>query len=728
MDVISKKLQLTRTTDPGHPSKSESVDPADKETKIESTDCEAGTKEAGAKSSEACGTAEQSEGSMPDFLQAREVYYALAHSNRVHITTQPHLLTNVRLTEHQMVGLNWLYSLHENDLNGILADEMGLGKTIQTISLLAQLKASSRTKRRRSLIVAPLSVLAHWAGEIAAKCPSLSVAEIRGSQAERYEQYRTNRAADVLLIQYDTVIRDMESLCALAPFDYVIVDEAQRLKNANCRLAQCLRKIKAAHRLLLTGTPLSNHVEELWALLNFLLPGVFDENFSFGDWFKRRDSDEVDWTPEERALIISRLHSVLRPFFLRRTKSILAGTLPPKTEVTICCPLTPLQRHFIDIISCRVTPPAQSPLRRLSRSTNPVIEARKVCNHPFLIYDDPEAIFSDVQIESKRYQWVDALMRMSGKFRVFDATVQLLVKAGHRVLVFSQFTSTLDLLGDVLDHRKLSWVRLDGASSLDDRNHACEVFQKEGRDVFLLSTRAGGLGLNLQSADTVIMFDSDYNPQQDLQAKARAYRLGQKKHVSVLTLVSDCSLEQHILHIAKNKLEEERRLIGEGRFDGEKITKTDRDKISASLLQSLRDTKEGSVHLRPLANLSELPTLIGRDPSDVTALKRVNAAIRGSNSYDLLTFDLASNEHLLQIRANPMNPGDPLTRWQDGCDANQAEALRQIEGSSDDGSDTDSSSSSSGTDSDSVSTPAKRSIVQLSDPPPAKRSNITPKP
>eukprot|EP01013_Petalomonas_cantuscygni_P040946 TRINITY_DN731_c1_g1_i1.p1 TRINITY_DN731_c1_g1~~TRINITY_DN731_c1_g1_i1.p1 ORF type:complete len:922 (+),score=82.87 TRINITY_DN731_c1_g1_i1:88-2853(+) len=646
---------------------------------------------------------------------AQEAYVTLAHATSVDVKAQPSALIGTSLTDYQMAGLRWLASLRANNLNGILADEMGLGKTVQTLALFAYARemsgwvstdASNPEKSRPSapirpfLVVCPLSVMDHWAGEAARRLPSFRVSVVRGNMSERAAALQCQRV-DIFIVQYETAIRQWREVAAAAPtggFEYLVVDEGHRLKNHSCQLAVCLRRISSCHRLLLTGTPLSNHVEELWALLNFVLPDVFDSSMSFADWFRKPpaartsaghsgsdDSDEgevdaVTLTDEERLAIIHRLHAVLRPFLLRRTKVVLDATLPPRTELTFACPLSPLQAFMHDIVARSLMSPSavgqvastdvETPSmaddnatakgaevpdtlltsvngadvveavsedtksrlatvsRRLGAVANPVMEIRKIVNHPFLCYDDPAFVFASegADAEDKPLhedpRWISALLGHSGKFAVFDALICRLLAAGHRVLVFSQFVGTLTLLEDLLDARHIQSVRLDGTTSAADRTVAVTAFDRREADVFLLSTRAGGLGLNLQSADTVVMFDSDWNPQADAQAKARAHRLGQRRHVLVITLASASPVEQRLLAAARAKSAEEARVIGAGGFAGQSVSRGERERTDADLRASLRASNVAATAADDIVSPKDataIATTISRDALDRSA-------------------------------------------------------------------------------------------------------------
>lgn len=459
----------------------------------------------------------------------KEEYYNLAHGTREEVE-QPKMLVGGKLKEYQIAGLTWMVSLYNNNLNGILADEMGLGKTIQTIALLAHLH-ESKGENGPWLIIVPLSTVSNWSNEFNKWCPDLTVVVYKGTPGERKRlvaQHMAEGSFHVVLTTYDYCMRDKAALTkpykGFHTWKYIIIDEGHRMKNANCKLAQVLgTQYHSKNRILLTGTPLQNGIPELWALLNFLLPMIFNSVDSFETWFSTplaNTGEKVELTEEETILIVNRLHQVLRPFLLRRLKSEVMGQLPQKVEKVIKCDLSGWQKKLYHQIRERGKI-AQDPSSGKSGTKslmNTLMQLRKVVNHPYLFLDEYH---------------IDAdLVRASGKFAMLDNILPKLRRTGHRVLLFSQMTSCMDIIEDYFQHRDYRFVRLDGATKADDRQQRMADFQSN-RDIFifLLSTRAGGLGLNLQSADTVIIFDSDWNPQMDLQAQDRAHRIGQQQEV-----------------------------------------------------------------------------------------------------------------------------------------------------------------------------------------------------
>eukprot|EP00923_Selenidium_pygospionis_P047189 GHVN01081424.1.p1 GENE.GHVN01081424.1~~GHVN01081424.1.p1 ORF type:complete len:886 (+),score=90.77 GHVN01081424.1:4604-7261(+) len=459
------------------------------------------------------------------------------------VATPPFI--NGTMKEYQIEGLNWLISLHEHGLNGILADEMGLGKTLQTLAFLAYLKTAKKT-RRPVLVLVPKSTLENWQRECRMWTPTLSVALLTGTKEERGETLRSIHSAskdktciDLFITSYEIAIREK---CALGrmQWSHIVIDEAHRIKNERSLLSQVTRVFACTSRLLITGTPLQNNLHELWALLNFLFPQLFHSSDEFEGWF----SGNGDGSPQSQEWKAQQLRKMLEPFLLRRTKEAIVFKLPPKHETNLYVGLSDMQRVWYRHILARETGLLME--SRDASLLNILMQLRKCCNHPYLF---PGA-------EPEPHTTGECLITDSQKMVVLDKLLARLKARGSRVLLFSQMSRMLDILEDYCTLRGYEYCRLDGTTSHDERIENIDRFNAEGSTffVFLLTTRSGGLGINLATADTVVLYDSDWNPQADLQAQARAHRIGQKKPVAVFRLVTTGTVEEKILEKAQQKL------------------------------------------------------------------------------------------------------------------------------------------------------------------------------
>lgn len=511
-------------------------------------------------------------------------YYESAHFKAEEVR-QPSILVGGDLKKYQMGGLQWLVSLYNNKLNGILADEMGLGKTIQAIALLAYLM-EFKNNLGPYLVIVPLSTLSNWENEFVKWCPSARLVCYKGTPGLRKEIYKEQVAKghfNVLLTTYEYIIRDKKYLRKI-DWVYCIVDEGHRMKNAQSKFAVILgTHYNTAYRVLLTGTPLMNQLSELWSLLNFLLPTVFNSVETFDQWFSKpfsqfgsaaaKDEKENEGdmlSNEERMLIIHRLHELLRPFMLRRVKSEVLDQLPEKVEKVLRCDLSSWQKELYKQISFKAVQSndmlndsfvQQQPAT--SRGLNNVVmQLRKVCNHPMLF-------------SKEGYQINETVIRSSGKVALLDQMLPKLKAAGHRVLIFTQMTAVMTILEDYFAIRNYLSLRLDGSTPADEREKRMYKFNAPDSPyfIFLLSTRAGGLGLNLTSADTVVIFDSDWNPMMDLQAQDRAHRIGQRSDVSVFRLITNSPVEEKILSRATEKLNTAALVVEAGKFDNGSVEK-----------------------------------------------------------------------------------------------------------------------------------------------------------
>lgn len=516
-------------------------------------------------------------------------YYAVAHRIKEDVTVQPSILVGGTLKEYQLKGLQWMISLYNNNLNGILADEMGLGKTIQTISLLTYL-IEVKKQNGPFLVIVPLSTLTNWNLEFEKWAPSISRIVYKGPPNSRKSQQQQIRYGNfqVLLTTYEYIIKDRPVLSKIK-WVHMIIDEGHRMKNSQSKLSATLSQYYSTrYRLILTGTPLQNNLPELWALLNFVLPTIFKSVKSFDEWFNTPfantgGQDKMELTEEEQILVIRRLHKVLRPFLLRRLKKDVEKDLPDKTEKVIKTRFSALQtRLYKQMVTHNklVVSDGKGGKTNARGLSNMIMQLRKLCNHPF-VFDEVENQMNPTS------QSNDLLWRSSGKFELLDRILPKYQKSGHRVLMFFQMTAIMDIMEDFLRLRGIMYLRLDGTTKSEDRSDLLKKFNAPDSPyfMFLLSTRAGGLGLNLQTADTVILYDSDWNPHQDLQAQDRAHRIGQKNEVRILRLVSANSVEEKILERAKFKLDMDGKVIQAGRFDN-KSSETDRDAMLRVMLES----------------------------------------------------------------------------------------------------------------------------------------------
>ncbi|GAY42578.1 hypothetical protein CUMW_067990 [Citrus unshiu] len=496
-----------------------------------------------------------------DLLEGQRQYNSAIHSIEEKVTEQPTLLQGGELRAYQLEGLQWMLSLFNNNLNGILADEMGLGKTIQTIALIAYL-LENKGVTGPHVIVAPKAVLPNWINEFSTWAPSIAAVVYDGRPDERKamrEEFFSERGRfNVLITHYDLIMRDRQYLKKVQ-WIYMIVDEGHRLKNHECALAKTISGYQIQRRLLLTGTPIQNSLQELWSLLNFLLPTIFNSVENFEEWFNApfKDRGQVALTDEEQLLIIRRLHHVIRPFILRRKKDEVEKYLPGKSQVILKCDMSAWQKVYYQQVTDVGRVGLDTGTGKSKSLQNLSMQLRKCCNHPYLFVGEYN-------------MWrKEEIIRASGKFELLDRLLPKLRKSGHRVLLFSQMTRLMDILEIYLKLNDFKFLRLDGSTKTEERGTLLKQFNAPDSPyfMFLLSTRAGGLGLNLQTADTVIIFDSDWNPQMDQQAEDRAHRIGQKKEVRVFVLVSVGSIEEVILERAKQKMGIDAKVIQAGLFN-----------------------------------------------------------------------------------------------------------------------------------------------------------------
>ncbi|KAL5604233.1 hypothetical protein BROUX41_002213 [Berkeleyomyces rouxiae] len=482
------------------------------------------------------------------------------------------------MRDYQVAGLNWLVSLHENGISGILADEMGLGKTLQTISFLGYLRHITGVKGPH-LILTPKSTLDNWKREFGRWTPEVNVLVLQGSKEERQDLINNRLATedfDVCIASYEIVLREKSHLRKFA-WGYIIIDEAHRIKNEESSLAQVVRLFNSRNRLLITGTPLQNNLHELWALLNFLLPDVFGDSEAFDQWFKGEDRDQD--------AVVKQLHRVLQPFLLRRVKADVEKSLLPKKEVNVYIGMSEMQvKWYQKILEKDIDAVNGAGGKRESKTRllNIVMQLRKCCNHPYL-FEGAEP--------GPPYTTDEHLVDNAGKMVVLDKLLERMAKQDSRVLIFSQMSRQLDILEDYCVFRGYKYCRIDGGTAHEDRIAAIDEYNKPGSEkfIFLLTTRAGGLGINLTTADIVVLYDSDWNPQADLQAMDRAHRIGQTKQVVVYRFVTDKAIEEKVLERAAQKLRLDQLVIQQGRAQTAAKAAANKDELLSMIQHGAQD-------------------------------------------------------------------------------------------------------------------------------------------
>nr|XP_033778251.1 chromodomain-helicase-DNA-binding protein 5 isoform X9 [Geotrypetes seraphini] len=471
--------------------------------------------------------------------------------------------TGGTLHPYQLEGLNWLRFSWAQGTDTILADEMGLGKTVQTIVFLYSLYKEGHSKGPY-LVSAPLSTIINWEREFEMWAPDFYVVTYTGDKESRaiirenefsFEDnairsgkkvFRMKKEAQikfhVLLTSYELITIDQAILGSIE-WACLVVDEAHRLKNNQSKFFRVLNSYKIDYKLLLTGTPLQNNLEELFHLLNFLTPERFNNLDGFLEEF-------ADISKEDQ---IKKLHDLLGPHMLRRLKADVFKNMPAKTELIVRVELSQMQKKYYKFILTRNFEALNSKGGGNQVSLlNIMMDLKKCCNHPYLF---PVAAVEAPVLPNGSYDG-NSLVRSSGKLMLLQKMLKKLKDGGHRVLIFSQMTKMLDLLEDFLEYEGYKYERIDGGITGGLRQEAIDRFNAPGAQqfCFLLSTRAGGLGINLATADTVIIYDSDWNPHNDIQAFSRAHRIGQNKKVMIYRFVTRASVEERITQVAKRKM------------------------------------------------------------------------------------------------------------------------------------------------------------------------------
>jgi len=451
------------------------------------------------------------------------------------------------LRDYQLAGFHWMQFLARHGLHGILADDMGLGKTLQTLAHILTDKEAGHSGGKPVLVVAPTSVVPNWRAEALKFTPGLRVLVLNGAERKKY--FRSIPHADLVLTSFALLQRDIDKLRGVA-FHLVVLDEAQNIKNPRAKVAQAACKLDARHRLCLSGTPIENHLGELWSLLRFLIPGFLGSEEAFNTRFRKPIEKDGD---AERNEVLKRR---VAPLILRRTKDQVAKELPPKTELVHLIELHTAQKDLYETVRATMDKRVRQAIeaRGLGQSQivflDALLKLRQICCDPRLLPDD----FSNHVRESAKLDFLIELL-------------ELLIEEGRHVLLFSQFTSMLALIEEHLIVAHIPYLKLTGSSK--DRGKLVEDFQTGRIPLFLISLKAGGTGLNLTAADTVIHYDPWWNPAAEAQATDRAYRIGQDKPVFVHKLLCQDTVEERI-----HQLQQEKGKLAAGILAGSEIAAT----------------------------------------------------------------------------------------------------------------------------------------------------------
>lgn len=454
------------------------------------------------------------------------------------------------LRSYQKKGFNWLSTLDYLGFGGILGDEMGLGKTLQTIAFLLS-KEDSKT-----LIIAPTSLVFNWYNEFKKFAPSLKVAMVNGNPDERETLIKNYKENDVLVTTYNLCKRDLESYKKIY-FDYVILDEAQNIKNPSSQNAKSVKELKSKNRFALTGTPIENSLMELWSIFDFIMPNyLYDENKFITRYYRRLEEDPI---------IIEELKKLVSPFILRRYKKDVIKELPNKIEKKLIIPMEEEQKKVYTAYSEHVKALIEKKVID-DEFKNSKIEILSYITKLRQIAIDPSLV-------------MDKYNGASGKMEALLELVKNSIDEGHKILIFSQFTSALKNISKLFKINYISFNYLDGSTPSKERGKLVEDFNKNNTSVFLISLKAGGTGLNLTSADIVIHFDPWWNPAVEDQASDRAHRIGQKNVVEVIKMISEDSIEEKIVNLQEEKRKLIDSIMGEDIVLGENLNSLTEDDI-----------------------------------------------------------------------------------------------------------------------------------------------------
>jgi superfamily II DNA or RNA helicase len=460
------------------------------------------------------------------------------------------------LRDYQLAGFHWMQFLARHGLHGILADDMGLGKTLQTLTHILTDKVSGHSRGAPVLVVAPTSVVPNWRAEALKFTPDLRVLVLGGS--DRLKYHRSIPHADIVLTSFALLHRDIEKL-RLHTWHMVVLDEAQNIKNPHAKVAQAACKLDARHRLCLSGTPVENHLGELWSLMKFLVPGFLGSEQAFNSRFRKPIEKDGD---EERNEVLKKR---VAPLILRRTKDQVAKELPPKTELVHLIELHTAQKDLYETVRATMNKRVREAIAARGMDQfqivflDALLKLRQICCDPRLLPDE----FSNTIHESAKLDFLTELLAV-------------LIEEGRRILIFSQFTTMLALIEAHLVREKIPYLKLTGASK--DRGKLVEDFQTGKIPLFLISLKAGGTGLNLTAADTVIHYDPWWNPAAEAQATDRAYRIGQDKPVFVHKLLCQDTVEERI-----HKLQQEKAKLAAGLLADADIT----NKLDPAMVRAL---------------------------------------------------------------------------------------------------------------------------------------------
>ncbi|KAK2159555.1 hypothetical protein LSH36_151g07062 [Paralvinella palmiformis] len=589
-----------------------------------------------------------------------------------------------QLHPYQIEGLNWLRFSFSQNTNTILADEMGLGKTVQAATFLYSLWREGFCNGP-FLISAPLSTVPNWEREFNFWAPELYVVTYTGGKdarmviRERDFCYKEGAFAhlhkpckmksdyqpkfDVLLTSYEFVNTDMTTLSSIH-WDVIVIDEAHRLKNNQSLFFQTLSNYKVDYKLLLTGTPLQNNLEELFNLLNFLEPGKFNNVDEFLGEFNNISKD----------MQVARLHEMLAPHMLRRLKSDVLSDIPDKTELIVRIELAPMQKKFYKYILTKNYEALN--VKGFGNQTslkNIMMDLRKCCNHPYLF----PAAENEAPLAKEGSYEGRALIKSCGKLVLLEKMLMKLKRDNHRVLIFSQMTKVLDILEEFLTYLEMKYERLDGSISSRVRQQSIDRFNDSRSQsfVFLLSTKAGGLGINLATADTVIIYDMDWNPHNDIQAFSRAHRIGQKNKVMIYRFVTRNTVEERMAKVCKQKMMLTELVIhkGLGAEKKDSLTKQEVSEILRHGAEELfKDEEEGKA---VVYDDEAVEQLLNRDQKgEENAPVDKESSVLGMNEY-LRSFKVASyqvkegasdeeDEDDMKTATSSLEPSDNAEYWQ----------------------------------------------------------------